>query len=82
MNVASQYIPHDKDIRLAINEYVCTNTINRCIQLLEKNDEACAELYKTILNGIDITSFQPKRKDEPGYKYRQAVWLERFECTY
>ena len=75
MNVASQYIPHDKDIRLAINEYVCTNTINRCIQLLEKNDEACAELYKTILNGIDITSFQPKRKDEPGYKYGQAVWL-------
>lgn len=77
MSISNTILPHDKDIRVAIDEFICSHTINRNIQLLLENDDACKELYATIFGRLSITSYQERSfiTNEPiEYNADTIVW--------
>lgn len=61
---------NDTNVRLAINEYVCSHTLNRCISLLLKNDETCKAAYNYIFGKLNISAYTKGVT----YEYGAIVW--------
>ncbi len=65
-------LPHDKDVRVAIDEIACAHTINRNIQYLIENDIECKNISKDIFGGLKISSYV--KSDNNSYNYGSIVW--------